>query len=313
MAAINGFNTTTDNDIVRTETINPLIIPAANYMRVSQALAWVAPANGTAHKWPRWDAPSAAPAAHTETDEFSAANYGTSVESVNGDVVGTYAFSSDKLQAVSANAPIGVQIANMAEELRNKIDLDILATFVGATNASDNTGSNLSLDLWETALAAFMAQKVQGPRFAFVGSVNQIRDLRKAIRQAGGGALVMQAGLEVFNGLPNRGYLGHYQGIEIYQGNTTQADGTNDAGGFCSCAELGAWSVANSFEEGGQYQAFSGLGLAKYRLNGSFEINMEVEREAQRVGAKLVCTAMYGASITADHLVRAFISLKAAA
>lgn len=314
MAAINGFNTTTDNDLVRSETINPLIIPAANYMRVSQALAWVAPSNGTAHKWPRWDAPSAAPATHTETDEFSAANYGTSVESVNGDVVGTYAFSADKLQAVSANAPVAVQIANMAEELRNKIDLDILATLVGATNASDNTGSNLSLDLWETALAAFMGQKPLGPRFAFVGSVNQIRDLRKAIRQAGGAALVMQAGLAVFNGLPNRGYLGDYMGIEIYQGNTTQADGTNDAGGFVSCAEMGTWTVADSFDAGGQYQAFSGLGLAKYRLPGNgYEIQMEVEREAQRVGAKLVCSAMYGASITADHLVRSFISLKAAA
>lgn len=310
MAAIDGINTTTANDLVRTETINPLIIPAANYTRVSQALAWVAPANGTAHKWPRWDA-VAITGTHTETDELTATNYPTSVESVNGAVVGTYAFSSDQLQAVAAGAPIEVQVANMVEELRNKIDLDILAVFVGATNASDNTGVNLSLDLWETALASYMAQKPLGPRHAFVGSSNQIRDFRKAIRQAGGAALVSMAGLEVFNGLPNRGYLGHYQGIEIYQGNTTQADASNDAGGFCSCAEAGTWTGGTSFDDGGQYQAFSGLGLAKWRLRGSYEINMAAQREEQRVGTKLVCTAMYGASATADHLIRAFISKKA--
>lgn len=312
MATIDGFNTTSDNDLVPTESINSFVIPAPNFVRVSSAIAWVAPATGTAHKWPRWDA-VAVTGTHTETDELTAQSYTTSVESVTGAVVGTYAFSSYQLQASSGQAPIGVQIGNMAGELRNRMDKDILATLVGATNVSDNSGSNLSLDLWETALAAYMAQKPLGPRHAFIGSANQIRDFRKAVRTAGGASLVMAAGLEVFNGLPNRGYIGTYQGIEIYQGNTTEADATNDAGGFVSCAEAGTWTGGESLESGGQYQVGSGLGIAKWGLGGNFDILLESQPAVERVGVKLVASSMYGASITADHLVRAFVSRKAAA
>lgn len=314
MVALNGFNTSTDNDLVATETINQYVIPEPTYTRVYEAITWIVPAMpAAAYKWPRWDAPSAEPATHTESDEFSAANYGTSVESTSGAIVGTYAFASDQLQATSSAAPVAVQIDRMVEKMRDKIDLDVLALFVGATNVSDNSGSNLSLDLWETALAAFMAQKVQGPRFAFVGSSNQIRDFRKAVRAAGGAAMVSQAGLEVFNGLPNAGYIGTYMGIEIYQGNVTQADGTNDAGGFVSCASAGSWLGANTFDQGGQYQAGSGLGLAMWRLRGIFGISPEAMRTPERQGVKLVASAMYGASVTADHLVRGFFSKKAAA
>lgn len=312
MATIAGFNTTSANDLVPTEWINKFVIPPANHTRISEALAWIAPAmSGAAHKWPRWDA-VAVTGTHTETDELTAQSYTTSVESVTGAVVGTYAFSSDQLQATSGQAPPEVQIFNMAEELRNRIDKDVLATFVSATNVSDNSGSNLSLDLWETALAAYMSQNPLGPRHAFIGSGNQIRDFRKAIRQAGGAALVMQAGLEVFNGKPNQGYIGTYQGIEIYQGNTTQADATNDAGGFTSCSAMGAWTGGTSLDGGGQYQVYSGLGVAMWRLR-NFGVNLETQRTPERVGLKLVASAMYGASVTADHLVRAFFSKKAAA
>lgn len=311
MVALNGFNSTQNNDLVPTETINRYVIPVPNYTRVYEAISWICPATGTAHNWPRFDAPSAAPATHTESDELTAANYPTSAETVNGAIVATYAFASDQLAAKSALAPMETQIGIMAEELRNKIDLDVLATLVGASNASDNSGSNLSLDLWETALAAFMAQKVQGPRFAFVGSSNQIRDFRKAVRQAGGAALVSMAGLEVFNGLPNSGYIGSYMGIEIYQGNTTQYDGTNDAGGFVSVGAP-AWSFAESMDLGGQFQVGSGLGLAMWNLRGQYGISAQTMPTPERQGTKLVASAMYGASITADHLVRAFISKKAA-
>ena len=312
MAALNGFNTTSDNDLVRTESINKFVIPPANFVRVYEAISWIAPAVGTAHKWPRWDA-VAITGTHSESDELSSTSYPTSVESVNGAVVGTFAFASDQLAAASGMAPIEVQVANMVEEMRNRIDKDVLATFGGATNLSDNTGSNLSLDLWETALAAFMAQKPLGPRFAFVGSTNQIRDLRKAIRSSGNGGLIMGAGLEVFNGLPNRGYVGTWQGVEIYQGNTTQSDADNDAGGFVSCAEMGVWTGGADLASGGEYQVHSGVGVAMWALRGQYGISAEAEREAQRIGTKLVASAMYGAAITADHLVRGFISKKAAA
>jgi hypothetical protein len=311
MAAISGFNTTSNNDLVPTESINPYVIPAANFIRVYEAITWAAPARGTAHKWPRYDA-VAVTGTHTEADSLSATSYPTSVESVNGAVVGTYAFASDQLAAASGMAPIETQIANMTEELRNRINRDILATFGGASNLTDNSGSNLSLDNWETALAAFYAQKPLGPRFAFVGSTNQIRDLRKAIRSSGNGGLIMGAGLEVFNGLPNRGYVGTWQGVEIYQGDTTEYDASNDAGGFVSCAEMGVWTGPEDYSQGGQYQVGCGLGLALWPLRGTYGISARAQELVENVGTKLVASAMYGAAITADHLVRGFVSKKAA-
>lgn len=314
MVAINGFNKTTNNDLVPSEVINQVIIPEATHARIYEMITWVAPVSGAADfVWPRWDAPSAEPTTHTESDTFSAANYGTSSASVTGTIVGTYAFLSDELQATGTNAGLELRVARMFEKMRDKIDLDVLALFVGATNASDNSGSNLSLTLWETALAAYMAQNPLGPRHAFVGSNNQIRDFRGAIRAAGGAALVQGSGMEVFNGLPVNGYVGNYMGIEIYEGNTTQYDGTNDAGGFCSCAPRESWLGPNSLDAGGQFQAGSGLGLAMWPLRGVYGISPQTDPAIDYQGVKLVASAMYGAKITAPHLVRTFISKKAAA
>lgn len=314
MAAQNGMNTTTMNDVVKTEAINPNLIPAANFLRVYEAIAWVAPvpAGGATYKWPRWDA-VAVSGTHTESDELSATNFPTSVESVTGAVVGVHALATDQLLASSGMVTVEMQVGQMMEELRNRIDKDVLGALVGATNTSDNTGSNLSLDLFDTALAAFKAQKPNMPRIVFIGSTNQVRDLRKAIRASGNGGLIMGAGLSVFEGQKNAGYQGDWGGIEIYEGNTTQADADNDTGGFVAAAPMGSWFGAASLDQGGEYQRGSGLGIAMWPLGGVYGPRPEAIRVPERVGLRLVASAMYGAAVTADHLVRAFISKKAAA
>lgn len=313
MAVQAGFNTTSDNDLVPTETISGYIIPAANFLRVSEALAWVAPAPaGAAYRFPRWDA-VAVTGTHTEADELSATSFPTSNENVTGAVVGVHALSSDQLIASSSMVTIEMEIARMVDEERNRIDKDLLALFGGATNVSDHTGVNLGLDNWEAALAAFKAQKPNMPRTAFVGSTNQIRDFRKAVRAAGGGFLAGDVGRDLYGGMARAGYQGMYAGVEIYEGNTTQADADNDAGGFCACAPAGEWAPVQGLENGGHYQRGSGLGLAMWALRGQFGVGAETIRVPERVGSRLVVSAMYGAVITADHLVRGFISKKAAA
>lgn len=313
MAVQAGFNTTSDNDLVPTETISGYIIPAANFVRVSQALAWVAPAPaGSTYRFPRWDA-VAVTGTHTEADELSPTSFPTSNENVTGAVVGVHALATDQLVASSSMVTIEMEIARMVDEERNRMDKDILALFGGATNVSNHTGVNLGLDNWETALAAFKAQVPNMPRIAFVGSTNQIRDFRKAARAAGGGFTLGPVAADVYGNMDRTGYQGMYAGIEIYEGNTTQADADNDAGGFCACAPAGEWAPVEGLENGGHFQRGGGLGIAMWRLRDSFGVGAEMIRVPERVASRLVVSAMYGATITAEHLVRGFISKKAAA
>lgn len=299
MAALAGANTTTLPETIPTESINGLVLPPAHMIRVYQAIAWQCPATGGKHVFPQLVA-AAVTGTQTESDEFTATDIETVAEEISPAMIGKRSFHSDQVDLEGSKLTPQRRAEAMAEEVENRIDKDVLGLFVGATG-SDNSGSNLSLDLFDTALAAFMAVKPNHQRICFVGSTNQIRDLRKAIRNSAGGALVMGAGLEVFNGLPNTGYQGSWQGVEIYRGNTTQADASNDAGGFVACPPLGTADAALGVLPG------SGLGLAVWR-----GLTLGAQYFPSRQGTDITVSAYLGAGITADNNVWSFFSKKAA-
>lgn len=301
MAALAGANTTTLTETIPTETIASLVLPAPNFIRVYQAITWQMPvARGGKAVFPQLVA-AAVTGAQTESDEFTATDIETVAEEVSPAMVGKRSFHSDQVDLQGSMLTMQGRVNAMAEEVENRVDKDIIGLFTGATG-STNTGLNLTLDLFDTALAAFHAIKPNYPRICFVGSTNQIRDLRKAIRNSAGGVLVMGAGASVFNGLPVQGYCGEWQGVEIYQGNTTQADADNDTGGFVATPPLGTNGGALGIMPG------SGLGLAVWR-----GMMIEGERIAGRVGTDVVVSTYYGAKITADNNVWKFVSKKAAA
>jgi hypothetical protein len=300
MAALAGANTTTLTETIPTEKIAGLVIPAANLIRVYEAITWQCPGTGAKLVWPQIVA-AAVTGTQTEADEFTATNLEAQAEEVSPAMVGKRSFHSDQVDLEGSILTMQARVDAMADEVLNRVDKDVLGLFGGADNVSDNTGDNLDLDLFDAALAAFHAQKPTFPRIAFVGSTNQIRDLRKAIRQSAGGGMVMNAGSSVFNGLPVMGYCGEWQGVEIYQGNTTQADASNDAGGFVSCPPLGTAGPTGILPG-------SGLGLGVWR-----GLSVGAERIEARVGTDIVVSTYYGAGITAQNNVRGFISLKAAA
>jgi len=298
MAALNGATTTTLTETIPTESIAGLVLPPANLVRVYQAVAWQCPGRGASLVWPQLVA-AAVTGTQTESDEFTATDIETIKESVTPAMVGKRSFHSDQVDLEGSILDMNARVAAMADEVENRVDKDVLALFVGATG-SDNSGSNLSLDLFDTALAAFHAVKPTHQRIAFIGSTNQIRDLRKAIRNSAGGALVAGAGLSM-NGLPVAGYCGQWQGVDIFQGNTTQADASNDAGGFVSCPALGTASPQLGILPG------SGLGLGVWR-----GLTVGAQRIEARVGMDVVVSTYYGAGITADNNVWSFFSKKAA-
>lgn len=298
MAALAGATTTTLTETIPTESIAGLVIPAPNMIRVYQAVTWQCPGRGAKLVWPQGVA-AAVSGTQTESDEFTATDIETVKEEVSPAMVGKRSFHSDQVDLEGSILDMQARVNMMAEEVENRIDKDALGLFVGATG-SDNSGFNLSLDLFDAALAAFHAVKPTHQRIAFVGSTNQIRDLRKAIRNSAGGALIAGAGLSM-NGLPVAGYCGQWQGCDIFQGNTTQADATNDAGGFVATPPLGTASPQLGVLPG------AGLGIGVWR-----GLTIGVQRIEARVGMDVVVSAYYGAGITADNNVWSFFSKKAA-
>lgn len=299
MAALAGINTTSVTETIPTESINGMLIPAPNFLRVYEQITWQCQASGKKHVWPQWDA-VAVTGTQTEADEFTPTSMTTNKEEVSPAMVGLRAFRSDQTSLEGSTVTPEAQVAKMADEMENRIDKDVLALFVSAAVQAGTIGQNLSLDLFDAALATLYAQKPTEQRIVFVGSVNQIRDLRKAIRNNGNGGMVFGAGLSVFNGMPLKGACGTWQGIEIYQGNVTQADADNDNGGFVACAELGS-SGPMGIMPG------SGFGLALWE-----PLKAEVQRESARKGTDYVVSSMYAAGITADCNVLGFQSKKAA-
>lgn len=299
MAALSGANTTTLTETIATETIAGLVIPSPGFARTFQAFTWQCPGRGASLVWPQFVA-AAVSGTQTESDELTATDIETVKESVSPAMVGKRSFHSEQVDLEGSILDMQGRVDQMALEVENRIDKDVLGLFVGAAG-SDNSGSNLSLDLFDTALAAFHAAKPSHQRIVFCGSTNQIRDLRKAIRNSAGGALVMGAGLSM-NGLPVNGYCGEWQGVEIYMGNTTQADADNDAGGFVAAPPIGTVSPTLGILPG------AGLGVGVWR-----GLKIGVQETVSRVGMDVVVSAYYGAGITADNNVWSFFSKKAAA
>lgn len=299
MAALLGANTTTLTETIPTEHIAGLVLPAPQFIRVYQAFTWQCPATGAKLVWPQLVA-AAVTGTKTEADELTDTNIETVKEEVSPAMVGKRSFHSEEVDLEGSIMTMQARVSAMVDEVENRIDKDVLGLMVGAAG-SDNSGFNLSLDLFDAALAAFHAQKPNHQRLCFVGSTNQIRDLRKAIRNSAGGSLIMGSGLSVFNGLPVQGYCGEWQGVEIYQGNVTQADGTNDAGGFIAAPPLGTSNPGLGILPG------AGLGIGVWR-----GLKIGAQETVSRTGMDVVVSTYYGAGITADNNVHSFFSKKAA-
>lgn len=96
MAALAGANTTTLTETIPTESINGLVLPPANLIRVYQAFTWQCPATGAKHVFPQIVA-SAVTGTQTESDEFTATDLETVKEEVSPAMIGKRSFHSDQV------------------------------------------------------------------------------------------------------------------------------------------------------------------------------------------------------------------------
>lgn len=296
MAALAGMNTTNLAGTIPASAIANFVVPTPAASPLFDALAWQADCSGIKSGTldvPSWDAfPTVAN--QTEADEYALTNSTTSKKSFVAVDPGIRHLITD--QVIQDSTLMQSQmVLQMAAGVRDHIDKQVLGLFKTASNQSDNTGVNLTLSLLQAALAAFKAQKPQGA-ICLVLSNNQVRDLMAQLVTSTASPFVQGAGLEVFNAGVVDGYLGKWGGIHIYESsNVSENDGANDVGGFVAVTP------------GGESAALSGLGLAIWH-----PIQAPGVYVPSRKGYDVTCSARVGYQRVAEHLVRGFISKKAA-
>lgn len=291
-----GINETTANDLVLTSGIVKFIIPPPLALPIYEAVAMQidnSKLGSNVADIPGWDA---LPATETtaETDEVTSVNYSTSKKSITGIMVSTRGLVSDQIQQDSGLMTSDA-VELMSMNVRNTIDVTTLALFKTASNQSDNTGVNLTVALWQAALALFRAQKLMG-QAVFIGSHNQIRDLLSALSTTVGGQQLGDAAAAIFNSAVVDGYRGPYQGVHIFEsGNISEADASNDHGGFLCMVP------------GSSGPLISGLGLGVWRGIGA-----RGKDAPEKHGYDVTTSARVGFSRSTERFVRGFISKKAA-
>lgn len=300
MATQNGMNTTTLSETINPSAVAGFVIPTPAASPLYPVLCMqfdCTNLKATSLVVPRWDAQPATEE-QVESDEYTAVNYSTSKVTFTGVDPGTRALITDQVVQDSGALTQSDMVGQMITNLRNTLDLMGLEVFKTATNMSDNTGVNLSLNLWQTALFAFRAQKPIG-EIGFVGSNAQIRDLLKDMVVGVGAQQIAGAGSALFNSMKVDGYHAPYNGVHIFESaNVAQADASNDVGGF----------LGLMMDAGGGPPAMSGIGLA-------------IWQDITATGVYVPHRKAYDATITcrvdfkevAPFLLRGFISKRAAA
>jgi len=293
MAAVLGFNTTTANDLVKTEGIAGVILQANELPRVYQLVGWVLDGSDTGAnvlRIPGWDSIDVPSGTKTETDEQGTyTDFTTSKADITAGVVVVRSLLSDELEQ-DANFTPEIGLARQIVAMSKRMDKDLLGLITSATNTSDSTGVTLTLDLWEAAKTAYMAQTpTVGPGgfHAWVAAPAQIGHLQTAIRANGGGSLSAGAGLAVFEGQPMVEYQGRYNGFEIFQGNVPQNDGSNWSSAFMCAGNEGALAM-------GVWWAARPTAV----------------RAEERTGAQLITSSRYGVTISRQPNLREFITKK---
>lgn len=288
-----GINSTQINDTIAASGILKFIVETPTAAPLFQVLCMehnCSTIGSNVLDIPSW---SAFPATEetTEAAEVAEVNYATSKKSITGVMYSTRALITD--QAIQDSTLAQSEMVNqLVLNIANTLDIEALGLFVTATNASDNSGTNLTVALWQVALAAFKAQKPGIGEVVFVGSNNQIRDLLKDFVTIAGGSQLGNAAQSVFASTAIDGYRGAYGGVHIFESpNVSEYDASNDAGGFVlvrpgsvSGLSIGVWS---GIQAEGLYLPY-------------------------KHGFDTTVSARCGFQRTAEHKVRAFISKKAA-
>lgn len=292
MAAVDGLTNTSQNDLVATEGIHRVVLKANEIPRIFMTVGWIIPADqnrsGTL-RLPREDTIDPSSGTKTETDEAAFVSFTTSKADVTAGVVIVRSLLSDEHQQ-DGGMTIERSFARQLQAMSKRQDSDLLALATSATYTSDSTGVAMTLDLWEAARSAYLAQNPvigAGGFHAWVSTPKHVSKLQSLIRQAGGSQMLAGAGLAMWNKAPMAEYAGPWQGMEVFQGNCPANDADNTSSAFLCAGDEGAYAM--------------GVWWAQ---------RPDIIRVPGRVGEDLVTTSRYGVTISNQANLREFIALK---
>jgi len=299
MATVVGFNSTSNNDLITpTRPGIPYAISAPRATPIYESIGWILDFSKLGSNVGTLPSRDAAPATEVtaETDEVVRASYTTSGKSITGTMIATTGLVSDQYTMDSGALGSGT-VDEMAANVRDAIDIVVLALFATASNLTDNSNVNMTTALWAAGLALFKAQK-PGGIMCYIGSPSQNRDLINDLANNAGGSQIQSAGLQIFTSGVTDGYIGPYRGVQIFESsNVAAADGSNDVGGFVSV-------VAGS---PGATPSRSGLAIGVWH-----GVQAEEDRQAKRFGTDVVVAARVGFSRSNERFLRGMISKRAA-
>jgi hypothetical protein len=284
-------------ELVAPERLAQIILEEHRPTSVFDLLSWridVSANPATTIVIPRWDKSDVPAGTKAETDEFTNVEATTSESTITAGVVGLSRELTDPAAqdaGVRAEQLIRMNLRGMAERLTS----DLLALHTSATNASDFNGSNLDLDKWGTATAAFHAQypHMAGMARVAVLSTNAVRDLKKAIRNAGGAIESTGRGLGLLSNV--EGGIFMFEGYTVIEsGLVPQFDATNDS---------------NALMVVGTDSDRVGSALARGIW---WDVKHELDRHPKKQTTDIVTSARYGVAISDQSNLRELITKKAA-
>lgn len=289
--------TTSLTELIPPERIEELIGMENRAAAPHDLIAWLKdmsdqPANQLAI--PRYDKTDVPSGTKAEAAEFSNVEQTASEATISWGDVGLARELTDVAGQLARQQAEDMFMLNL-RAMRERVSSDILGLITSASNTSDFSTTNLDLDKWGTATAAFSAQlPYAGFMRVAVLSTNQLRDLKKAVRNAGGTIEATGRGLGLLE-TQGDGSIYSFEGYTIIESALVpNFDVSNDSGALIIVGRdsMRTWSTF-------VWAVWKG-------------ITNEIERHAKKLTNDLVTSARYGVGITNQANLREIVSKKAA-
>ena len=289
MATVNGFNKSSQNDLLNTGVDLGPILGRPRQQRIFNAIAMINPAV----KAPTWKIPRrdliTVNSALSESDEASYTSFTTDSTSITPSVYPVRAFLTAEFEQ-DADATIDAMQSSAdaaLETILDAMDTNVLGQISNATNTTDHNGVALDKSKFEAAHLSFKGQNGDQGEHIFVGSYKQIADILGAYANAGG---AVYAAPGVVSGAiasdPSSFYRGTVGGVGLFEGKVPASGGSDVSGAFMIRA----------------------MGLA---LGVWVPMQAEPMKVPGRVGQDLLCWSRYGTGIVRPENLREVISLAA--
>lgn len=291
-----GTTTTSLTETIPSEQINNLVIPEPQAPQVWEAISHVIPnAMGHVYRWTSEDVGDTA-VSKAENAAFQNTVYTTDKKEATPATIGDSTDFSDELVVSGSKVSIPQMLVRIDRRLRVKINKDVLALSVGATNHSNYTGTALDTDKFIDAVSLFGAQNPTNPRICFVGSAGQLGALTKAVVNLGGAAAAGTFGESLVQASRTNGFVAPFMGVELYRG-PIPVDGADSIAMFVSVADFGMMVD-------GEWQPGSGIGAAFWWAPRAAQERIESDTKTV-----LTVSARYGVAITCQANVRKLTAL----